>query len=60
MHFFSSLEASSRWLKRHPEATILPAEDAFRLGRLIAMGLVDISGLAEPTNAEGTGRLDER
>jgi alkylmercury lyase len=59
-HFFSSLEASSRWLERHLEATILPAEDAFRLGRLIAEGLVDISRLAEPTDAEGTGRVDER
>jgi alkylmercury lyase len=59
-HFFSSLEASSRWLERYPEATILPAEEAFRLGRLIAEGLVNISGLAEPTDAEGSGRVDER
>jgi alkylmercury lyase len=42
-HFFSSPEAASRWLERHPEATILPVEDAFRLGRLIAEGLLDIS-----------------
>jgi alkylmercury lyase len=38
-HFFSSPEAASRWLKKHPEATILSVEDAFRLGRLIAEGL---------------------
>ncbi|HZB08216.1 MAG TPA: organomercurial lyase MerB [Rubrobacter sp.] len=42
-HFFSSPEAASRWLEKHPKATILPAEDAFRLGRLIAEGLSDIS-----------------
>jgi alkylmercury lyase len=40
-HFFRSPEAASRWLEKHPEATILPAEDAFRLGRLIAEGLLD-------------------
>jgi alkylmercury lyase len=51
-HFFSSAEAASRWLEKHPEATILPAEDAFRLGRLIAEGLLDISRLAEPADAE--------
>jgi alkylmercury lyase len=51
-HFFSTPEASSRWLERHPEATILPAEDAFRLGRLIAEGLLDISRLDEPADAE--------
>jgi alkylmercury lyase len=38
-HFFCSPEAASRWLEKHPEATILPVEEAFRLGRLIAEGL---------------------
>lgn len=42
-HFFSSPEAAIRWFERHPEATIVPAEDAFRLGRLIAEGLSDIN-----------------
>jgi alkylmercury lyase len=46
-HFFSSPQAASRWVEKHPEATILPAEDAFRLGRLIAEGLSDISRSAE-------------
>ncbi len=50
-HFFSSPEAASRWLEKHPEATILPVEDAFRLGRLIAEGLSDISRSAEPADA---------
>jgi alkylmercury lyase len=61
-HFFSSPEASSRWLERHPEATIVPVEDAFRLGRLIAEGLLDISRPGEPADAgrERTGRVDER
>jgi alkylmercury lyase len=56
-HFFSSPEAASRWLEKHPEATILPAEDAFQLGRLIAEGLLNISRLAEPADSErdGTG-----
>jgi alkylmercury lyase len=52
-HFFSSPEAASRWLEKHPEATILSVEDAFRLGRLIAEGLSDISRSAEPADAEG-------
>ena len=58
-HFFRSPEAASRWLEKHPEATILPVEDAFRLGRLIAEGLLDISRSAD---AEGKciGRVDER
>ena len=42
-HFFSSPEAASRWLEKHPEVTILSVEDTFRLGRLIAEGLLDIS-----------------
>jgi alkylmercury lyase len=50
-HFFSTPEASSRWLERHPEATILPVEDAFRLGRLIAEGVSDISRSAEPADS---------
>jgi alkylmercury lyase len=52
MHFFSSAEAASRWLKKHPEATILPVEDAFRLGRLIAEGLLYIPWSANPADAE--------
>jgi alkylmercury lyase len=50
-HFFSSPEATSRWLEKHPEATILSVEDAFRLGRLIAEGLSDISRSAESADA---------
>ena len=50
-HFFSSPEAASRWLEKHPEATILSVEDAFRLGRLIAEGLTDISRSAESADA---------
>jgi alkylmercury lyase len=47
-HFFSSPKAASGWLEKHPEATILPAEEAFRLGRLITEGLLDMSRSAEP------------
>ena len=50
-HFFSCPEAASRWLEKHPEATILSVEDTFRLGRLIAEGLSDISRSAEPADA---------
>src|ERR671933_482144 len=38
-HFFSSPEAASRWLEKHPEATILSVKEAFRLGGLLAEGL---------------------
>jgi alkylmercury lyase len=50
-HFFSSPEAASCWLENHPEACILSVEDTFRLGRLIAEGLSDISRSAEPADA---------
>jgi alkylmercury lyase len=50
-HFFSSPEAASCWLEKHPEATILSVEDAFRLGRLIAEDLSDISRTAESADA---------
>jgi alkylmercury lyase len=50
-HFFSSPEAASLWLEKHPEATILSVEDAFRLGRLIAEGLSDIPRSAESADA---------
>ena len=50
-HFFSSPEAASCWLEKHQEATILSVEDAFRLGRLIAEGLSDISHSAESADA---------
>ncbi len=57
VHFFSSPEAASRWLERHPEATILPVDEAFRLGRLIAEGILDISRSAD---TQLTGRGNER
>lgn len=41
-HFFSSPQAASRWLKKHPEATILPVEEGFWLGRLLAENLLGI------------------
>jgi alkylmercury lyase len=49
-HFFISPEAASPWLEKHPKATILSVEDAFRLGRLIAEGLTDIPHSAEPAD----------
>jgi alkylmercury lyase len=48
-HFFSSPDAASRWLEKHPEASILTVEDAFRLGRLIAEGVLGISRSNRPT-----------
>jgi alkylmercury lyase len=50
-HFFSSPEAASCWLEKHPEATILSVGDTFRLGRLIAEGLSDIFRSSEPGDA---------
>ena len=55
-HFFSSLEAASRWLEKHPEASILSVEDAFRLGRLIAEGVLGISRSNRPIAGPGTAR----
>ncbi|MGH2356367.1 MAG: organomercurial lyase MerB [Chloroflexota bacterium] len=51
VHFFASPEAASRWLERHPDATILPVEDAFRLGRRIAEAILDPSR-SRSANAE--------
>jgi alkylmercury lyase len=50
-HFFNSTEAASCLLEKHPEATILSVEDTFRLGRLIAEDLSDISRSAETADA---------
>ena len=33
VHFFSSLETAASWLAQHPEATIIPVEEAFILGQ---------------------------
>ena len=55
-HFFSSLEAASRWLGKHPEASILCLEDAFRLRRLIAEGVLGISRSNRPIAGTGTAR----
>jgi alkylmercury lyase len=55
-HFFSYPEAASRWLEKHPEASILSVEDAFRLGRLIAEGVLGISRANRPIAGTGTAR----
>ena len=52
VHFFASPEAASRWLEKHPQATILPVEDAFWLGRLIAEVVLDISRSNRSADAE--------
>ena len=52
-HFISSPEAASRWLEKLPEVTILSVEEAFRLGRLIAEGLL---GISRPDRSAGTKR----
>jgi alkylmercury lyase len=33
VHFFSSPETAETWLTQHPEATIIPVEEAFILGQ---------------------------
>jgi alkylmercury lyase len=55
-HFFSSPEVASRWLEKHPEASILSVEDAFQLGRLIAEGVLGISRSNRPIAGTGTAR----
>ena len=55
-HFFSSPKASSRWLEKHPEASILSVEDAFRLGRVIAEGILGIARSNRPIAGTGTTR----
>jgi len=34
-HFFASPDAAHRWLSEHPDATVLPAADAFAVGQRI-------------------------
>lgn len=36
VNFFSSDEAASSWLSKHPGATTLPVKEAYRLGRQLA------------------------
>ncbi len=63
VHFFASPGAASRWLERHPEATVLPVEEAFRLGRLIAEVVLNISRSNRSADAErtgNTGKVNER
>lgn len=36
VNFFSSNEAASSWLSKHPGATTLPVKEAYRLGRRLA------------------------
>jgi alkylmercury lyase len=60
VHFFASPGAASRWLERHPEATVLPVEEAFRLGRLIAEVVLNISRSNRSADAERTGKVNER
>lgn len=45
VHFFVSPEAVSRWLEKHPQATVLPVEEAFRLGWLIAKDVMSPSAV---------------
>jgi alkylmercury lyase len=58
-HFFSSPEAASRWFEKYPEATIVPVEDAFRLGQLLAEGLLDISRSVDAKRRR-IGRVEKR
>ncbi len=39
VHFFSSLEPASLWLKDHPSAIVFPVDDAFRIGRIFTDNL---------------------
>jgi alkylmercury lyase len=33
IHFFSSPQAAEAWLAHHPDATVIPVDEAFDLGR---------------------------
>ncbi len=43
VHFFRSAQAASGWLERHAGARLLPVAEAFRLGRLVAEDVFDVS-----------------
>lgn len=37
VHFFASAEAAAPWLAQHPQATVVPVEQALALGRSLAI-----------------------
>lgn len=45
VHFFSSPAAAARWLDQHAGATLLPVDEAFRLGQVIAARLWALSAV---------------
>jgi alkylmercury lyase len=50
VHFFASTEESEPWLKDHPEGTVIPVEEAYRLAS-------DMAGkMLSQTGAQDTGK----
>ncbi|NMR32172.1 organomercurial lyase MerB [Crystallibacter degradans] len=49
VHFFASPEEAGPWLKDHPEGTVIPVEEAYRIasdmaGKMLARGEAQITG----------------
>lgn len=42
VNFFSSNEAASQWLSKHPGATTLPVKEAYQLGQQLAKSVFEI------------------
>ncbi|MFJ6272390.1 organomercurial lyase MerB [Pseudarthrobacter oxydans] len=54
VHFFASPEEAEPWLKNHPEGTVIPVADAYRLAS-------DMAGkMLSQTNAQETGKPGTR
>lgn len=47
VHFFTSAEAAQPWLDEHAGASVLPVEEAFRLGRRLADTMQQDAGRAD-------------
>lgn len=54
VHFFASAKAAGPWLAAHPGGSILPIEDAYRLGTTIAENLLP-EAPEQPPSSSGAG-----
>ncbi len=59
VHFFASAEAAQPWLESHPDGSVIPLEEASRLGTLMAEALIDQTQPKRPVQfgngAQGCG-----
>ncbi len=53
VHFFASAQAALPWLERHPDCSVIPLDEAGRLGTLMAEALLDETQSKSPGAPRG-------